>query len=263
MKNKFRFLFAALLLTVFISAPTQDLSAQQDPVMISIDSAVVSSDGTVEVPITVAPNSNTIGAITVDVQYDSDVIHAVSCELNTGENFSVCNPETSGIVVATVISLSGISTEFTLAPITFGAVGELGASSALSLSVETLTDIGGNDLNYTVANGQIDVGVLGSFTSCANVKLIPQSECEALETIQDEIYEANPSASLGDWLTTDTPCSWSRITCTNGHVTSLHLNKLGLTMLPAGIESLTNLDNVSLTGCGQAGCRTVYLPVTN
>jgi hypothetical protein len=56
-----------------------------------------------------------------------------------------------------------------------------------------------------------------TFTTCADVTEIPQSECEALVTL----YNSTNGASWTDhtdWLQTNTPCSWYGIGCNDGHV---------------------------------------------
>ena len=63
---------------------------------------------------------------------------------------------------------------------------------------------------------------LQSAFDCANVTEIPRSECEALVALYDSTDGDNWSIKT-DWLATNTPCSWDRVTCEDGNVTRIHL----------------------------------------
>ena len=76
---------------------------------------------------------------------------------------------------------------------------------------------------------------------CANVSQIPSAECEALVAI----YNSTNGPDWVDntrWLTSDTPCTWSGINCTSGHVTEISLSHNQLTgILPPELGNLSHL----------------------
>jgi len=78
--------------------------------------------------------------------------------------------------------------------------------------------------------------------SCDDVSEIPESECEVLV----RIYKVSPTAGWEGWLTTNTPCSWGNVTCSDRNVTGLFLADKQLTSLPAKIVNLTSLTTLSL-----------------
>jgi len=82
--------------------------------------------------------------------------------------------------------------------------------------------------------------------SCANVTEIPQIECQALVAIYNSTGGANWTKKDG-WLTTNTPCSWDRVTCSSGHVLWLNFQSNNLNgTIPREIGNLTKLENLYL-----------------
>ena len=94
--------------------------------------------------------------------------------------------------------------------------------------------------------------------NCDNVTEIPASECAALLTIYIETggadWTGDISGTTVDWFSSESPCSWSGITCENERVTILQLKRRNLVgALPAAIGELTELVDIqiyqnSLTG---------------
>lgn len=80
---------------------------------------------------------------------------------------------------------------------------------------------------------------------CANVSEIPEGECEALI----EIFNTNPSKFIeSKWLTTESPCSWGRVTCSGGRVIELDLYSMYMKRLPKEIKSFALLESLQLNG---------------
>ena len=81
--------------------------------------------------------------------------------------------------------------------------------------------------------------------SCDGVTEIPKTECEALVALYNGTNGTGWTDRSG-WLITNTPCSWSGITCGQGHVTGLvlmHNNLQG--GIPWQLGSLTSLQHSS------------------
>jgi Leucine-rich repeat (LRR) protein len=82
---------------------------------------------------------------------------------------------------------------------------------------------------------------------CASVTQIPRSECRALEALYNSTDGDNWSNHSG-WLETNTPCSWSGVTCSGAHVRSLSLYQNQLSgPIPAELGNLANLTILSLS----------------
>jgi hypothetical protein len=86
---------------------------------------------------------------------------------------------------------------------------------------------------------------------CAMVTTIPQSECQALVAIYNNLDGVNWYYKGIPWLTTTNPCTWSYVTCEQQHVTHLQLEfaeaQRGIAGdLPGAIGLLTNLQSFSL-----------------
>jgi len=84
--------------------------------------------------------------------------------------------------------------------------------------------------------------------SCADVSEIPQAECQALVALYNSTDGANWNSKT-NWLTTNTPSNWSRVSVTNGHVTALNMdyNRLVGT-IPGELGVLTYVTRLSLRG---------------
>jgi len=86
----------------------------------------------------------------------------------------------------------------------------------------------------------------GAAFDCDRVREIPATECAALVAL---FHNTNGPGwtDNGRWLTAATPCTWSGVTCTDGHVTAIHLlyNQLAGT-LPPEVGSLSHLRSLGL-----------------
>ena len=129
-------------------------------------SAAPGEEGTVEVA-ALGVGGEGLGAWTIDISYDTDVITAVAC---TAEQGGVCNAEFGdGVVRVTGASAGGLDGDTVLGSITFEC-GDAEGSSDLTISINVFADatIGDpQDLNPDVSSGtfdceeEVDVGDLG------------------------------------------------------------------------------------------------------
>ena len=88
---------------------------------------------------------------------------------------------------------------------------------------------------------------------CAAVTEIPQSECEALVAFYISTGGDNWSNNTG-WLQTNTPCTWYGLTCSENHVSHLHIYGNGLSgHLPQELGDLTELVELWLVSRSLAG----------
>src|SRR3954451_17296099 len=85
--------------------------------------------------------------------------------------------------------------------------------------------------------------------SCAGQNQIPELECQALVIFYNQTNGPGWQNNDG-WLVTTTPCTWSGITCANGHVTELDKNGGGDAgprlegSIPAELGNLSELEKL-------------------
>ncbi|WP_353573137.1 LamG-like jellyroll fold domain-containing protein [Candidatus Albibeggiatoa sp. nov. BB20] len=84
--------------------------------------------------------------------------------------------------------------------------------------------------------------------SCSNITEIPQSECEVLVNIYDDLGGDNWTNNAG-WKQTNNPCtSWYNLGCKNGHVTDIALSSNNLTGTIPDLTPLTELETLPIGG---------------
>jgi len=85
---------------------------------------------------------------------------------------------------------------------------------------------------------------------CTAVTEIPQLECEALVALYTNTDGANWNDSPGNnWNVTDTPCSWTGVDCSAGHVTTIDRDNQSLNgPIPAELGNLSELTRLYLFG---------------
>jgi len=81
---------------------------------------------------------------------------------------------------------------------------------------------------------------------CASVNQIPSAECQALVALHKSTNGPNWVENNG-WLISNTPCTWSGIGCTDGHVSHINLLYNQLTgTLPPELGNLSHLRELAL-----------------
>ena len=96
-------------------------------------------------------------------------------------------------------------------------------------------------------SGTATPNAAGGF-DCVGVNQIPVAECAALVALYNGTYGPDWIDGMG-WLVTNTPCSWSGITCTDGHVSHISLSYNQLTgPLPLELGNLSHLLVLDLWG---------------
>jgi Leucine-rich repeat (LRR) protein len=86
-------------------------------------------------------------------------------------------------------------------------------------------------------------------TNCTAVVEISQEECEALVALYNTTGGPNWSdSSNNSWNVTDTPCSWTGVTCSGEHVTKIDRNYKKLNgSIPTELENLSQLTWLDLS----------------
>lgn len=86
---------------------------------------------------------------------------------------------------------------------------------------------------------------VSSFTNCQDVAAetaIPQIECEALVAFND-----STNVSTWFWMSSNNPCEWFGITCTDGQITTMEYSLNGITgTLPPQLGNLASLQTLEI-----------------
>jgi len=133
---KLGLLATAAVLALVGGLMVSQVAAQGPELSLGDGTAAPGDDATVDL---VANVPDGLGAWTVDISYDPDVVTATDCEAESG---SVCNPdfEDSGDTVrVTGASASGLDEESVLASITF-TCGDAEDDSALTIAISVFAD---------------------------------------------------------------------------------------------------------------------------
>ena len=130
---------------------------------IVVGEAETARNGLVTIPVTANVADTALGAGTLELHYDPAVLEPTACQADPDSKFTAayCNADyADGVVRFTLASVDGVGGGMTLANVTFRAIGEPGASSALSASAPTFTNIDGQDIPTTIMDGKATIRAL-------------------------------------------------------------------------------------------------------
>lgn len=143
------------------------------------------------------------------------------------------------------LSLALLFSLFLLAACGTGTISSLQTTPAAVNTFSPATAVGDKTtpvpelLATTTPNGAVRF-------DCASVNQIPFAECTALVALYTSTNGPDWADNSG-WLATNTPCTWSGITCEGGHVRAIHLLYNELTgTLPPELGNLSQLSTLGL-----------------
>jgi len=151
------FLAVALLATIAVGFGAVGVHAQAEPITIRTQDETVLPGGSIVVPIDilVSGSNESVAAVGMELSYDPTVLSASACSFDSGFS-GACNTSTQGTVSISAINTEGANSDFTIVAITFDAVGADTDVSALSLTVNNMSNAAGVSLtNQAIENGQI------------------------------------------------------------------------------------------------------------
>jgi len=142
---------------------TREVTLVSPPPPVSIASISAPADGYVTAPVMVN-NVMNLGAGTVNVTYNSSVVHVTNVTPGTGNALTNVSANiNNGTNPGWVIISAWDSTEYgksggvIFANIAYKAVGAVNDISPLNISVDNLSDINYNDILYTLTNGTFTI----------------------------------------------------------------------------------------------------------
>ncbi len=127
---------------------------------ILVGEGVTGPDGLVEIPITADVMDASVGAATLEIHYDPQIVQPQACTADPDHRFSlaICNPDYGdGVIRFTLAAAQGVTGSMDLAHITFRAVASEGAQSDVTANPITFADPQGHAIPTHVAPGRIAV----------------------------------------------------------------------------------------------------------
>jgi len=128
---------------------------------------------TIIVPVEVinVPGEKKLGAVTVELQYDSSLLMLQSCLAPTDSRFDslVCNTEEAGRIRMAALSSAGISGNGVFAELAFESNGAVGIESKLAVTVETFVDINAIPIPVSKQDGALFFACMGGDVDCNGV----------------------------------------------------------------------------------------------
>jgi uncharacterized repeat protein (TIGR01451 family) len=184
-------------------------------------------------------NSGTDAASGVQVK---DVIPSgMTFNSATGNNW-LCH-ETEGILSCTLLtSLAGdASADPILVDVTVDNLDEIARIPSINTAA-----VAANTADVNTSNNRISENT--SFKADCSVQTqIPQAECTTLLDLYNSTNGPNWYDSPGNqWNLTNTPCSWSGISCNNGHVTAIYRSNERLNGPVPNLSALSELQSLRL-----------------
>ncbi len=122
---------------------------------VSVDMMQIPVEGTVIVPVNIAlPADVSVGAAKVIMTYNPNIVIVEQCLINETAK-GQCNTQTNGVIELNMVSTTGGNGTFTLANITFRAIGAVDYNTPLDLGVQGVADITGSLIPINEVDGQL------------------------------------------------------------------------------------------------------------
>ncbi len=148
-----------------IAAAAQALEPAWSPqqnALLGVDVHVLFPDGQVTIPVHAEILSSNLGAATVELRFDPQVLQPIACVADPAHGFdlALCNKDFDNDGIGTdairlnALSSTGLTGGALLAEITFQAISPDGSASILELIADTFANTGGNPLDLSIYDGK-------------------------------------------------------------------------------------------------------------
>ena len=112
-------------------------------------------EGSTTLPVNmILPAGVSVGAAKVTMTYDPNLVTVEQCVINETTK-GECNTQTNGVIELNMVSTTGGNGTFTLANITFRAIGAVDYNTPLDLGVQGVADITGSLIPINEVDGQL------------------------------------------------------------------------------------------------------------
>ena len=124
---------------------------------------------TVDAPLELfgASDLTAVGVLTVDVQYDANLLRAVSCPVSDRFDLILCNLAEFGLVQIAGVAASGIHEDAAVASLGFEILHPTELNTPLVVKIESIADRDGIALAATAQSGRISIACAPGSDGCA------------------------------------------------------------------------------------------------
>lgn len=151
-------------------SPTATATPEPGDIVVRAGMVTV-TDGqtTVDAPLELlgASDARAVGVLSVDVQYDADVLRAVSCPVSDRFDLILCNLAEPGLVQLAGVAASGIYADAAVASLGFEILHSTELNTPLVVKIDSIADRDGVALAATAQPGRISVACAPGSDGCA------------------------------------------------------------------------------------------------
>lgn len=162
------------VVTPTVPAPTATATPLPSSVIVRAGGmAVIEGQTAITVPldlvgVTAEP---AIGVLSVDVEYDTTVLKAVTCTVSSSFDLLLCNMETPGLLQLAGVAANGLRTDIRVADLGFELLPPVNRTTQLTVQLDALADVDGTTMNAIGQNGQITITCRPGSDNCQTLFL--------------------------------------------------------------------------------------------
>lgn len=135
--------------------------------------AVTEGQTTMTVPLNLlgATAERAVGVLSVDVQYNADLLQATTCTVGDSFDLLLCNSATPGVIQLAGVAANGIRTDIPIADLGFDLRQSANLATQLTVQLDAVADVEGTALSATGQHGQISTACPPGSATCQTLFL--------------------------------------------------------------------------------------------
>ncbi|MEZ4728694.1 MAG: hypothetical protein R3E79_16290 [Caldilineaceae bacterium] len=135
--------------------------------------AVTEGQTTMTVPLDLigATNERAVGVLSVDVQYNADLLQATTCTVSDSFDLLLCNSAIPGVIQLAGVAANGIRTDVRIAELGFDLRQPANLATQLTVQLNAVADVEGTALSATGQHGQLSTACPPGSANCQTLFL--------------------------------------------------------------------------------------------